>query len=148
MAESFISYARAGLDVVQRLEQVLVANGIAVWRDQKSIRGGEQWPKAIGEAISATDCLILVWSKHAAQSHFVEFEWNTAIALRKTILPCLFDETRLPAALSAINAVDGRQLDDTLPKILDALEKAAPAAEPAHNSAVIAQLGSLNVTKI
>jgi len=47
----------------------------------------------------------------------VEFEWNSAIALRKTILPCLLDDAPLPPALSAINAIDMRQLDDALPRI-------------------------------
>jgi hypothetical protein len=53
MANIFISYSREDEKVVQTLEQALRGNGIVVWRDQESIYGGEQWPKAIGEAISA-----------------------------------------------------------------------------------------------
>jgi hypothetical protein len=81
-----------------------------VWRDQESIYGGQQWPKAIGEAIAANDYVVLVWSKSAAQSHFVEFERNSAIALRKNILPCLLDDTPLPPSRSAINAINLRNL--------------------------------------
>ena len=83
----FISCAREDLAVVQPLEQALTASGIAVWRDQESLYGGQQWPKAIGDAISAHDVLLLAWSKHATASHFVEFEWTTAIALRRAIFP-------------------------------------------------------------
>ena len=128
---------------VQQLERALQAHDIAVWRDQESIYGGQQWPKAIGEAIAAHDYVLLVWSKSAAQSHFVEFEWNSAIALRKTILPCLLDDTPLPPALSAVNAIDVRQLDDALPRILQALQRPLPAPDPARTTDVIAQLRSL-----
>ena len=86
----------------------------------------------------------MVWSKNAARSHFVEFEWNSAIALRKTILPCLLDDTRLPPALSAINALDMRQLDDALPRMLQALQQPVPRPDPGRSAEVIAQLRSLH----
>jgi TIR domain len=142
-----ISYSRDDLSAVQQLERALQANDIAVWRDQESIYGGQQWPKAIGEAIAAHDCLLLVWSKSAARSHFVEFEWNSAIALRKTILPCLLDDTPLPPALSAINTIDMRQLEDALPRILQALQRPVPPPDPARSVDVIAQLRSLPSTE-
>jgi hypothetical protein len=44
MRQVFISYARADLSPVQQLEGALQAQGIAVWRDQESIYGGQQWP--------------------------------------------------------------------------------------------------------
>ena len=99
MPNVFISYAREDLAVVQPLEQALIACGIGVWRDQESLYGGQQWPKAIGDAISAHDVLLLAWSKHAAASHFVEFEWTTAIALRKTILPCFARRDATPTRI-------------------------------------------------
>ena len=43
--------------------QDLRAHGITVWRDQDSLYGGQNWPKAIGEAIAAHDVLLLVWSQ-------------------------------------------------------------------------------------
>jgi hypothetical protein len=146
MPRVFISYSRDDLSAAQQLERALQAHDIAVWRDQESKYGGQQWPKAIGEAIAAHDCLLLVWSKNAAKSHFVEFEWNNAIALRKTILPCLLDDTPLPPALSVINALDVRQLDDALPGILRALQRPTPSPDPARSADVIAQLRSLPST--
>lgn len=55
MPNLFLSYSRKDLPVVQQLEQALQANSHSVWRDVESIRGGEQWPKAIGEGIAAND---------------------------------------------------------------------------------------------
>jgi len=143
MPRVFIGYARHDLNAVQQLERALQAHDLIVRRDQESIYGGQQWPKAIGEAIAAHDYVLLVWSKSAAQSHFVKFEWNSAIALRTTILPCLLDDTPLPPAFSGLNAIDIRQLNDALPRILRALQQPVPAPDPVRSTDVIAQLRSL-----
>jgi hypothetical protein len=143
MPSVFLSYARADAPTVQTLAQALQAQGIAVWRDQDSLYGGERWPKAIGEAIAAHDWLLLAWSQQAARSHFVEFEWTTAIALRKMIIPCLMDETPLPPTLSAINAIDVRQIDAALPKILHALHRSPAPTDPTHSAEVMAKLEAL-----
>ena len=42
----------------------------------------------------------------ATSSHFVEFEWTTAVALRKPVVPCLLDRTPLPSALQAVQGID------------------------------------------
>ena len=146
MAQVFLSYARRDLPTLQPLLQDLVAHGITVWRDQDSLYGGQHWPKAIGEAIAAHDVLLLTWSHEAAASHFVEFEWNTALALQKSILPCLLDQTPLPPALSAINGIDARLPHEALPKILHALQQQATPSKAEQSARVIATLERITTT--
>jgi hypothetical protein len=55
----------------------------------------------------------------------------------------LLDDTPLPPSLSAVNAIDVRQLDNALPRILQALQQPVPAPDPARSTAVLAQLRSL-----
>ena len=110
----FLSYAHEDLKISQKIEQTLRKKEIAVWRDQESLYGGQQWPKAIGEAIATNDFFLLIWSKNAAESHFVEFEWNTAVALKKTIIPCLLDDTPLPISLRAINGIYLKDFENAL----------------------------------
>src|SRR5262245_43746691 len=141
MGQVFLSYARRDLPTLQPLLQNLVANGVTVWRDQDSLYGGQRWPKAIGEAIAAHDVLLLAWSQEAAASHFVEFEWNTALALQKSVLPCLLDQTPLPPALKAINGIDARLPHKALPKILDALQQPVKPSKAEQNARVITTLG-------
>ena len=94
MPSVFLSYSRHDLFLIEQLEAQLNAQPkISIWRDQEKIYGGQKWPKVLGEAIADQDVVLLAWSKHAAASHFVEFEWTTAIALKKTIIPCLLDAT-------------------------------------------------------
>jgi TIR domain len=146
MAQVFLSYARRDLPALQPLLQDLVEHGITVWRDQDGLYGGQHWPKAIGEAIAAHDVLLLVWSQEAAASHFVEFEWNTALALQKSVLPCLLDQTPLPPALRAINSIDARLPHEALPKLLDALQQPTTPSKAEQNTMVITTLGGITAT--
>ena len=105
MPSVFLSYARHDLPLVEQLEARLKdAPSLSVWRDQDKIYGGQRWPKVLGEAIADQDIFLLAWSQAAAESHFVEFEWCTAIALKKTIVPCLLDDTPLAPSLRALHA--------------------------------------------
>jgi hypothetical protein len=142
MVQVFLSYARRDLPTLQDL----VEHGITVWRDQDSLYGGQHWPKAIGEAIAAHDVLLLVWSQEAATSYFVEFEWNTALALQKSVLPCLLDQTPLPPALSAINGIDARLPHEALSKILQALQQPVTPSKAEQNARVIATLEGITAT--
>ena len=146
MARVFLSYARRDLPNLRSLLQDLGTHGITVWRDQDNLYGGQHWPKAIGEAIAAHDVLLLAWSQEAAASHFVEFEWNTALALQKSVLPYLLDQTPLPPALRAINSIDARLPHEALPKLLDALQQPVTPSKAEQNARVITTLGGITAT--
>lgn len=80
MPKLFISYARSDVLMGQSFIHVLESYGATVWRDEVNLYGGQRWPEALGDAIDANDVLVLVWSRHAATSNFVNQEWNTAVA--------------------------------------------------------------------
>lgn len=147
MPNVFISYARIDATIIDELEPRLAECGIAVWRDQHNIYGGQQWPKVIGEAIADCDAVLLFWSANSAASHFVEFEWTTALALKKSIIPCLLDKTGLPPALAAINGIACQKLDEAMPKILAALPSEAQPKQDEQRAQVIAQLQRVTATE-
>ena len=140
MSTLFLSYARADLDTVAPLARDLAANGVSVWRDQDSLYSGQRWPKAIGEAIAGQDALLLVWSQQAAQSHFVEFEWTTALALQKPVLLCHLDSTPLPPALQALHSISGHAGEATLRSLLEALPTLPRLASVGRQQEVLATL--------
>jgi len=123
MASIFMSYSREDISQAEKLEKAFKAKGLTVWRDQESIYAGEAWPQAIGRGIADQDIFLLLWSKQSETSHFVEFEWNTAIALKKTIVPVFLDNTPLPPMLRAINGIDGKDFDSCVLKILKLVAK-------------------------
>jgi hypothetical protein len=143
MPKLFISYAREDSKVCKKIDQALREKGITVWRDQQSIYGGQQWPKAIGEAISSSDFFILLWSEHSAESHFVDFEWNTAVALKKNVIPCFLDETPLPNSLSAINGIFFDNFEEALSKILDSMKACTQKVNNVRSSEVIKKLADV-----
>src|SRR5688572_18199348 len=111
MKNVFLSYSSEELKAAIDLEQRLLGPDLRVWRDKEQIHGGDRWPKRLGEAIASQDCVLLVWSESSAKSDFVEMEWCTAIALRKSILPCLLDSAPLPPSLAALHGIDIRMMD-------------------------------------
>lgn len=67
MHKAFVSYSRDDVFQVEEIDRALQENGVTLWRDQQSLYGGQQWPKAIGEAIATNDFFLLIWSKNAAE---------------------------------------------------------------------------------
>jgi hypothetical protein len=141
-----LSYARADTARVNALEQILREQGCDIWRDQERLYGGQQWPKAIGEAIALHDFFLLAWSRTATSSHFVEFAWTTAVALRKPLIPCLLDDQPLPPALLAIQGIDVNAPDASAR--LSAALQAAPLPLPPgdHVSQVLGKLEGIGTS--
>jgi len=86
-AYRFLSYSREDLRQAEQIAGHIAATGITVWCDQEQLHVGQTWPKALGEAIAASDALLLLWSSRAAGSAFVELEWCTALALKNCECP-------------------------------------------------------------
>jgi len=144
MPSVFLSYSRADLPLIEQLEARLRASSseISNWRDQEKIYGGQKWPKVLGEAIADQDVFLLAWSKHATASHFVELEWNTAIALKKTIIPCLLDGTPLAPSLRAFHGYPVRDVDGLATSLAT-----ASLADQSRRTPVIHKLNDITATE-
>jgi hypothetical protein len=143
MPTVFLSYSRADLPLIEQLEAQLITHPeISIWRDQEKIYGGQKWPKLLGEAIADQDVFLLSWSKHSAASHFVEFEWCTAIALKKAIVPCLLDGTPLAPSLKAFHA---HAISDS-GGLFTSLQQ-APPADAERRGPVICKLSEIIATE-
>ena len=118
----FISYAWKDKKKVRRLATELRSAGIEIWLDESDTRPGDQISTEVSRALKWSDMLILVWSAAACASQWVEQEWGAANSSHKKIVPCLLDETRLPALLADRVYVDFRDFDQgmvSLRRILD-----------------------------
>jgi len=144
MPTVFLSYSRSNLEEARRIEQLLTGHGITVWRDQERLQVGRRWPKALGEAIAASDVLLLLWSRSAAESEFIELEWCTALALKKLVLPCLLDDAPIPQSLAAVEAVQLRDIQGAIGKIVAAVTSGSSHADEAQTRDVISQLAGIS----
>lgn len=132
MPSVFLSYSHEDLPLIQQLEAQLKAYpGISIWRDQDKIYGEQKWPRVLGQAIANQDIFLLAWSKNTAHSPLVEFEWNTALALGKTIVLCISDGTRPPSSLSSIRSISINNISQIAASLTGAgfVEDAARRAE-------------------
>jgi hypothetical protein len=153
MPSAFLSYSRDDGSFAAELEKRLQSAGWSVWRDVHSLRAGDRWPRKLGEAVTASEVFVLIWSAHAARSDFVELEWTIAVAAKRQICIVWLDGQPLPATLtpyqarqtshpdSAVQWLTGSFAAQDIPvgaaePVLRKLD-AAPAAEPPQLTAAL-----------
>lgn len=101
----FLSYRRADTALVQPLRDELLRLGYRVFFDTQSIEGGDNWKNRLQTAVAASRVLVLCWSENASRSEVVTFEYASAQALHKPLVPWLLDHTHLPVMLDHINGI-------------------------------------------
>ncbi len=134
MADIFISYAREDDEpFVERLRDDLAANGLAVWWDQASMESrGRTFLQELRDAISGVDRLILVIGPRSAESAYVSFEWEFALAACRVVLPILRlgDYALVPKRLAKLHCPDfrvSRPYRDALAELLRIVRSQTPA---------------------
>ncbi len=96
----FISYARENHSLAHRLQANFQRDGFRVFVDFAKIKFGDSLPERINAGLKECDTLVLLWSKHAAESYYVKAEWEAAFHLRRRIITYVLDNTELPPLLS------------------------------------------------
>jgi hypothetical protein len=112
MDEVFISHKVDDPDVPQDFLDGLAGHirgaGCVPWMDQQSLTGGDSWRPEIDDAIARSVGMIAVVTPAAGASGYVIYEWSTALAWRKPVIPLLLADTKLHARLERINYIDFR----------------------------------------
>lgn len=108
---AFASYASIDrARVLDRVASVRTATGLDVWLDCISLRPNEHWREELGPAIAERDLFLLFWSRHAASSTWVEWEWRSALAQKgldaMQLHPLENLAESLPAELRELHATD------------------------------------------
>ncbi len=108
----FISHSKHDGDTARRLAMELRQMGKDVWIYSDGIQPGENLPVQINGALKKCKVFMLLWSKNAKKSKWVELEWSAAMMNHKrTIISCLLDQTRLPDLLQTYRYIDFRDFN-------------------------------------
>lgn len=104
-AEVFISYSRTREPQAAQIETALAQFGFTVFRDRTELNVGDAYPRRLQEAVEAAGAVVVLLTKTALKSAWVqkEIEWGAA---RGTLLPCLLepiDESQLPPMLQGVH---------------------------------------------
>jgi hypothetical protein len=87
----FISYSSADRQYVDRLAGFLRSHGLTVWYDP-DIRPGAGYVHVIEEALTASAAVLLVMTKAAKASQWVQAESEAARAHHKPVIPILLED--------------------------------------------------------
>jgi hypothetical protein len=107
----FISHSSKDKEKVLTLAGELTEAGLSVWLDEWQIRVGESIPIRISDGIEQARFLLLVLSRSAVSSGWVEREWTAAYWREATdrnviVLPFLVEQCEIPLLLRAKKHVD------------------------------------------
>lgn len=126
----FVCYAREDEEFTLALADHLKDRGVPIWIDQRDIPPGADWDQAIDDALYECATFLIVLSPQSVDSREVRGELRVALNERKTILPVIYQECRVPRQLMVIQHADftGRQPDDEaqLRQVLDVLAGESP----------------------
>ncbi|HEX2211208.1 MAG TPA: TIR domain-containing protein [Longimicrobium sp.] len=102
MPDVFLSYASADRERAREIASVFRARGWSVWWD-RTIPPGRTYDQVIEDALDASRCVVVLWTKNSVQSDWVKIEADEG-ARRGILVPVLLEETRIPLAFRRIQA--------------------------------------------
>ncbi len=137
----FVSYKSTDKSSNGPLVELLERQGWTVWWDRK-IPPGKTFDQVIEEAITAADCLVVVWSKDSVASDWVKTEASEGVR-RGILVPVLIDDVAPPLEFRRIQAaklaglprpVDDPEVQGLLVSVAKTVrgeeEKRAPGSTP------------------
>lgn len=102
VADIFVSYAKGDKEKVIRLVCLFESQGWHVFWDP-TLLPGHQWDKTLSAELEAAKCVVVAWSKAAAESHWVREEASRGRD-RKILVPVSLDGTTSPFGFGLIQA--------------------------------------------
>lgn len=137
----FISYSSKHKDAADAICHLLEANGIRCWIAPRDIQGGQQYGDVIETAIKESKICVLVFSKSAQESQWVNAEINLAFEQNKTIIPFKVEDApikgQIKLMLSQKHWIDAypnykEKFQDLVIAVSNALGGAGNAQPPLH----------------
>ncbi len=104
MLKLFFSYARSdGQTAADDLRARLTRIGYTVWQDTQALRGGEAWRTQVIDVLPTMDAVLLLLTPGATASAHVAWEYQTALALKRRLIPLLITPCIPPADVQALH---------------------------------------------
>ena len=136
---AFFSYSREDSEFALGLAEKLKAAGANVWMDQLDLVGGQRWAQTVQGALEKCPLLLIVLSPSSVSSTNTMDEVTFALDEKKTVVPVLLHDCKIPYRLRSLHHIDFRRDHARgLKAVLKALgvEPQAPAAGSTADSAV------------
>ena len=109
MSDVFVSYARPDEPQAKRVVDALVAEGYHAWRDNE-LPAHRAYADVIQERLDSAKAVVVLWSGHAAKSHWVRAEADAARAAG-TLVQATLDGAIPPLPFNQIQCADLKDWD-------------------------------------
>jgi hypothetical protein len=139
--EVFISYAEEDKTAADAVVKRLEAAGAQCWIAPRDIPPGAEWVTSIMKGIGAARIMVLIYSKHANHSGYIEREVGRAVEKKTYLIPLRLDKTppteKLEFFISAYQWLDAfpppidPYLDQLVQTVQAVLKNSAHLDEPA-----------------
>jgi hypothetical protein len=100
----FLSYASPDREKARLVARALEARGWSVWWDRE-IPPGKSYDEVIEEALDASNCIVVLWSKASAASGWVRAEAEEGLR-RRILVPATIESATVPLGFRRIQAAD------------------------------------------
>jgi len=120
----FISYAHTDKTFVGNLASNLEKQGMKVWWDFDSLKGGQDWQKEIERGIKQCDYFLVVLTPEAKLSEWVGNEIEYALYTQKYIIPLRLKKCDIPIGLIKKQYIDfeSRTAESAMKELLGILK--------------------------
>lgn len=126
----FISHSSKNNDMATKIAEGLRDAGFNVWLDLDSIPDGSRWLAEIQQGVEECGALLILMSREARKSHWVEREALLAMELRKPLFMALIEDVPLPLHLIDRQFTDFRnEFDAPMSDLVQALKDISLMAE-------------------
>ncbi|HEY7187640.1 MAG TPA: COR domain-containing protein [Vicinamibacterales bacterium] len=146
MTDIYLSYSRHDQDTARLLARALAKFGWSVWLDEERLVAGQNLRDSIEKALTASRCVIVLWSPGSVNSAFVRDEALFALEQKK-LVPVVIEEVAIPLAFAHYhhlllldwhgdtNAEGFRALARTLADRMGLAQTAMPVERPRASAA-------------
>lgn len=111
MPDCFISYSNADKKLAEFVDKELKRHGITVFMASDSLQPGQDWQQKILENLKHSKWVVLLASRAACSSAFVNQEIGGALHNSKNLIPIVWDmaPSELPGWAGSVQAIDMRK---------------------------------------
>lgn len=128
----FLSYCRANRKLALNLETALANRGLGVWRDERSISGGEEFSVAIEKGIRESRGLLVLVTTESTRSDWVTYEYAFATGAGVPVVAVGVKGTKLPSPIRRFQVVRYSNAKGAAAEVDRGLRKQARAAGQAR----------------
>jgi hypothetical protein len=104
VANVFVSYARGDRERIQPLVAALEAEGLSVWWDPALVPG-RRFREMIAHELATADSVVVVWTRQALESDWVQDEAEEA-RQRGVLIPVMLEPVKPPAGFRQVQAAN------------------------------------------